>query len=317
MRLDKILRILFFAVFVHALHLKPSESTIVATMAVHHVHHKKEALVTQNAIVPNREHLAARDMPKLDTLTSSSLSLTSYSYSVQIPTATNQNPYLLRNTAPRGTTFVAVGVVICVILASFFAFWFISYLCSARRAKAERETYFPNMPFGASFLGANSSDCSSIMEKGSLSSLSSLHKLSSHNSILQLQQEKEIDTPFKSSKQGHAYRNACNDNRGSMYISPVLDLMSKKAPSLIDLPMAALNHPTNSDLFYIRDSSKPTFYTPIDSGPGSPAYENTSVLDNSKPTDTNYYNESVSNFKSQKPQMTRAPSLYLDDLLED
>ena len=316
--LNKILRILSFAVFVHALHLRTSESTMVPTTAVHHIHQKHEALVTQSATVPNREHLAARDMPKIDTLSSSSLSsLTSYSYNVQIPTATNQNPYLLRDSAPRGTTFVAVGVVICVILASFFAFWLISYLCSARRAKIERETYFPNMPLGASFLGANSSDTSSIMEKGSLSSLSSLHKLSSHNSMLQLQQEKEIDTPFKSSRQGHAYRNACNDNRGSMYISPVLDLMSKKAPSLIDLPMTAPNNPTKSNLFYTRDASRPSFYTPTDSGSGSPLYEDVSVMEYSKPADTSYYNDSASHFKSQKPQMSRAPSLYLDDLLDD
>lgn len=180
------------------------------------------------------------DMPSL-----SESETKSYSYSLAIPNAiktssSRKDPYIYRSNLPENLVFIVVGAIIGFILLSFLGYRITAYILSNQRAKTDREVYTNfGHNSGSGFAFGSESSNSSMLEKSSLGSVSSLHMLSRHNSLLQLQHDTDTST-LSNSQQGRSYRNAISDNksnRGSMFISPVLELMNTKSNSQLELPL--------------------------------------------------------------------------------
>ncbi|CUM45359.1 uncharacterized protein AC631_00474 [Debaryomyces fabryi] len=213
-----------------------------------HVHHMHRAsptsgggatLVTKG---PQTTSMIAEKRDDMPTISESESQ--SYSYSLAIPNASKtsnsrKDPYIYRSSLPENLVFIVVGAIILFILLCFIGYRITAYILSNKRAKADREVYY-NFGYnpGSGAFGSESSN-SSMLEKSSLGSVSSLHMLSRHNSLLQLQHETDNIT-LSNSQQGRSYRNAVSDNkanRGSMFISPVLELMNTKSNSQLELPL--------------------------------------------------------------------------------
>mmetsp|Transcript_3085 Transcript_3085/g.3451 ORF Transcript_3085/g.3451 Transcript_3085/m.3451 type:complete len:325 (-) Transcript_3085:119-1093(-) len=239
----------------------------------------------------------------------------SYSYSLAIPNASNSNarkdPYIYRSSLPENLVFIVVGAIILFILLCFIGYRITAYILSNKRAKSDREVYY-NFGYNAGngTFGSESSN-SSMLEKSSLGSVSSLHMLSRHNSLLQLQHEAENST-LSNSQQGRSYRNAVSDNksnRGSMFISPVLELMNTKSNSQLELPL------------YHRNASQ-TFNNSLAS-----LIQNLAMMDspmNDFHPNMNHSNASLNDLllvqtqlQTKQPQskLKRPPSMVLDNLI--
>lgn len=209
---------------------------LFATAVAHHKHvHASQSHLVVTKII-RREELES--MPTVTGLTESSESseTTSYSYSIAIPNSeategVTEDPYISRHNQPEGLVFIIVGVILGVILVSFVLYKLVTDIAYNRKAKLDKEEYdhLPGMTFGK--LGGSSST-SSILEKSSNSS--SMYFLSKHNSLMQLQDDLENANQNNIGYQVHSYRDAVSNNipstmkRGSMYISPVLELMGSR-----------------------------------------------------------------------------------------
>lgn len=170
---------------------------------------------------------------------SATVSTTSYSYSIAIPPSTNtnnyiKNPYVYVSLLPDGLVFVIVGSILGLVLLILLAYRTALWIISRTRAKNEKAVYFGNWDnmstSSASFLLGGS--LLSLLEKGST--------IGSNSSIMMLQRNSVAlnhELNWETTTQGRSYREMTSDvpNRGSMYISPVLELM--KSRSNLDLPL--------------------------------------------------------------------------------
>lgn len=283
-----------------------------------HVHHMHRASVTRSSPIhttdsPQTTTMAAIEsdnIAKRDDMPTISES-TSYSYSLAIPNAdktseARKDPYIYSSSLPENLVFVVVGAIIGFILLCLVVYRIAAYILSNRRAKADREVYFNSSYNSGSTFGSESSN-SSMLEKSSLGSVSSLHLLSRHNSLLQLQHETDNNT-MSASQQGRTYRNAVSDNktnRGSMFISPVLELMNNKSGSQLELP---LYHKNASEVFNHSLMSIARSLIMLD----SPVYENfPSNMTNNSSTDQLLSQSQL----DPQPKLKRPPSMVLDNLI--
>lgn len=158
-------------------------------------------------------------MPKLTT----SLTEASATYSLAVPAGYEAergspgNPYIYMLSLPSGLMFIIIGSILAALFAGFVLFNIVTRVISHRRAKHEKEMYYPN--FNHTFGGGNSSTMST--------SSIYLSKYGTDTSTL-------VDT----TTQGKSYQSSImgdKSKRGSMFISPVLELMNSKTD--LSLPM--------------------------------------------------------------------------------
>lgn len=164
-------------------------------------------------------------------VTSASSSSTSYTYVVTIPTgaAYETNPYIAKAVVPANTVFIGLGGVGAAALVTFGVALVVIWLISRKQAKRDKEVYFHSGASSAGSFGSQSmllgSSQSSLFEK--LSSSSRLYRQNTNNT-----QSFDTTTP------GRAYREMLTlERRGSMTISPVLELMMHSSRSNLELPL--------------------------------------------------------------------------------
>lgn len=235
------------------------------------------------------------DMPTLST-TEESYS----SYTATVPTTVN--PYINISTEPQNLVFIIVGGIIGLVLIVFVIVRLYMYWLAGRRAKNEKEVYYNSFVFGSntsssSFFGGHSSS-SSMWEKNSSNGLSSanssiymLSKMSSGSLLNQTE-----------GGQGRSYRNALNKdnalvgNRGSMFISPVMQMSTTSLPQPF---LSGLDDPSTGpglvDTSVVNSPALPGPYNTIGS----------SYLDELRPQ------------YQTKSKPSRPPSQLLDDLLDE
>lgn len=288
-----------------------------------HAHHMHRASVTSSGSIqvtggPQTTSMTAIKRDDMPTISESETK--SYSYSLAIPnvsktSSSRKDPYIYRSSLPENLVFIVVGAIIGFILLCLIGYRIAAYVLSNKRAKMDREVYYNSGYSHGSVFGSESSN-SSMLEKSSLGSVSSLHMLSRHNSLLQLQNDTDNST-LSNSQQGRSYRNAVSDdksNRGSMFVSPVLELMNSRSNSQLELPLYHKNVSqtfNNSLASFIRNLAM------LD----SPLNENFHpTLGHSNPSFDELLLEQTQLQSQQpqpkpKPKLKRPPSIVLDNLI--
>lgn len=215
--------------------------------------------------------LAPRDLPTLTYTTSLTSSPTPTStYEITVPM---KNPNIYTTNMPSNFVFIVVGAIIAFVFASFLVYRIITSVIFNRKAKSEKEVYYSNQFM---FSDSASSNFGSNLN-------TSYNGTSSNSSFFEKSTPSET-SDFSSSTPGHSYRETAQPNRGSMYISPVLEVMNRKSVSQLELPLC--HHGMGSTVSLLEK--------------GSPLTANNDML-----LDSNHK-------KSRRP-----PSLYLEDLLND
>lgn len=249
--------------------------------------------------MPSAEDSSTTEMPSASVLPSISLTLslsTLYSYSITVPPSTqtgsyNENPYVYRATKPANLVFIIVGGILGLMLLSLIAIYLAFWLISRSRAKKEREVYFGMLMPGLNLSQLsffNSDGNSSIAEKSSTGWGSNSSVLMLHRQSLALHLDRASVLP----SQGRSYRELQGlegTRRGSMYISPVLEMMHGRSRLQVDL--------VRPDSIYGLDL--PYVDSPLDSPTD---YASTDAI-NTQPI--------------EEKKKLRPPSQILDDLLGD
>ncbi|ABN67029.2 hypothetical protein PICST_31918 [Scheffersomyces stipitis CBS 6054] len=317
----------------------------------HHNHHKdrQQILVDIGSPAPTIA-LVQRDgsMPTITgkptlaatSSATSSSSTTSYSYSIAIPVGNEKssgspsNPYIYSSSLPDNLVFIVVGAIAGLLLIILILFRLITWIIARRRAKSEKEVYFANFNSGGFYAGSSSASSfnglttpsnSSFLEKASMASTSNL-LLSKHNSIIQSHFEDSSNS--SSSQQGRSYRDAVMGNnnsnanlsnankRGSMFISPVLEVMHSRSASQLELPLyhKSIFQAPNGSVLSLLDPGTPTSTNNNDSlNYDIYGAEKFNLLQNYTNSDIESNGESVK--PQQQPKRSRPPSQYLEDLL--
>ncbi|ODV81802.1 uncharacterized protein CANTADRAFT_19413 [Suhomyces tanzawaensis NRRL Y-17324] len=302
----------------------------LSTVAAHHVHHNHNhnharAMPT---LAGNPEQSAQKSMTTFPSGKSSqaaqtaapeSSSTTSYSYSIAIPAATAAshgspiNPNIQVSHLPENLVFIVFGAIIAMALLVAIAYRAVTHVLYSRQAKSEKEVYYANFLTGSgSDMGSNFnsfSSNSSMLEKTNPSSNSSIYLLQRQSSLLRLQQLLEEGSYSDSSNPGRAYRDNFNHSghRGSMYFSPVMDIMNTKRASQLELP---LHHSSTLVLLPIdkpEDSPLPSEYSCGDGFMYDSSFDLDSLLRSQKDKEE----------KLRRPPLTRPPSQLLDDLINE
>lgn len=250
-------------------------------------------------------------MPKLSTTAKSSSSTTSYSYSLDIPSADKsgsfeKNPFILRAKEPEGLVFIIVGAILGACAICSFVVLFITWLRRRRIAESEKEVYYRPLGFGAFGIGRSllQSAESSYNDSNSTNSASSLLMMSRQNSIM-LQQQSDASLMNETSQQGRSYRGNVTGNRSSMFISPVLEFMNtQKNGSQMELPLFSRppDNVSSASFLNATNSSSYNDYAYRD-------IEREKLLHYD--TDSNTLHENL-----ERPRMKRPPSQFLDDLID-
>lgn len=284
----------------------------------HHGHHqhKRESIQNTSSFVKRDKSTSTDtgdDMPAI----SSKSDETSYSYSIAIPNSQKTeepklDPYIFKSSLPENLVFIIVGAIIGFVLLCLMCYRVVTYIISNLQAKSDREVYYHNFGFSSPGAFGTNSSSSSMLEKTSLGSVSSLHALSRHNSVMLAQHDQE-NSSASETQPGRSYRNAVSDNkanRGSMFISPVLQLMHSRSQSQLDLPLyhKSTNEGLNNSLASVFRNLEIFNNSPINSTFDSASYL---LPDNSKTDET-----MAQQTQSQDPRrMKRPPSMVLDNLI--
>ena len=281
-----------------------------STRHKHHHHRRPDTIVKRDTT----------KLPSLPTLTqamaqSSASSSPSPSIPLTIPAgnvATNdyvKNPYISVPNLPSGLVFIITGSIIGCILVGCILYRIITYFINNIKAKQEKEVYYHN--FNNHLLWSDSStmdftSASSINLEKNHSSNSSLFKLSNHSCDMSTL----IDTtPGRSYRDTVVGKGESKSNRGSMFISPVLDVMAMKNTSELTLPLYHKPMLTNSTCSLLTLQND-LHTDENDTHQDSPS-TNHSNGDIKKSPQLN----NLSDIKNSS--IPRPPSQYLEDLLND
>jgi hypothetical protein len=271
----------------------------------HHRHRRPETLMKRDTT----------KLPSLPTMTQAMAhTSSSASISIGIPAgdvATNnyvKNPYISVPDLPSGLVFIITGSIIGCILMGSILYRMITYFIHNIKAKQEKEVYYHN--FNNHLLWSDSStvdftSTSSINLEKTHSSNSSLFKLS--NNFYDV--STLIDTtPGRSYRDTVVGKGESKSNRGSMFISPVLDVMAMKNTSELTLPLYHKPMLTSSScsLLTLQNDLQTEEY---DTHKDNPC-ENSSGDIKKSPQLNN-----LSDMKNSS--ISRPPSQYLEDLLND
>ncbi|CAK7892427.1 hypothetical protein CAAN1_01S09978 [[Candida] anglica] len=262
--------------------------------------------------------LPTLSMPSLSTST------TSYSYSLTVPnseptqssgTSSTSNPYIYRTNLPDNLVFIVIGAVIGFLLITILVVRTFISLSARRRAKADSEKYVHNSN-GIFFSGGDYTSCNSsfidFSEKSPYtnSSASSLHLLAK-NAASNISDSSSSNA----SSQGRTYMNSVQgknamdqpNNRGSMYISPVLEVMNQNR-SQYQLPVQ------HKGIFDNRSGE----VSAIGSGFGSDGNmsgSDTGLLDDFEISLE--LPDELDDDRSTMPKLSRTPSQILDNFLDN
>lgn len=265
---------------------------------------KDESETSDKSDMPSATALpSTTDMPSASKMPSFSeeLSLTTlYSYDITVPPSVNTgaysaNPYVHRSLKPANMVFIIVGGILGLLLLLVLVVWFAFWLISRHRAKNERAVYLGmHTPGGGFHLSLSSfllNDGNlSIAEKSSSGWGSNSSVLMLHRQSLTLTLDKQSVLP----SQGRSYREMLgmeHSRRGSMYISPVLEMMHGRSRLQVDL---------------VRPDSIYGLELPYADSPlPSPMGNSSTDAINTQPLET------------QEKKKLRPPSQLLDDLLGD
>ncbi|OBA19668.1 hypothetical protein METBIDRAFT_45706 [Metschnikowia bicuspidata var. bicuspidata NRRL YB-4993] len=170
-------------------------------------------------------------MPTVSTTSSSSSTTsTSYTYQATVPTDNAENPYISRESLPVNSVFIIVGALLGALALGIVLSWLVVWWKSRKRAKREKEVQYYN-PFHYD----NSSNSSAThLLAGSLGSSFLEKSTASVNTMF----SDPTSLGMGTSTPGRSYREMLNSmgRRGSMTISPVLEMMRSSASNL-DLPL--------------------------------------------------------------------------------
>lgn len=243
----------------------------------HHQHQHKQQHIHGN----NSEHIIERrltyttkiqerELPSLPTLDLSELS---YTYEIEVNSNSENNPYIHESNLPQNLVFIIVGGILLLMFLAFVSYWIVSYSMSYFTAKNHSEKYYYNTPF--TFGESSSSSSSSSLDRKS--------KAGSIYSNFDNLSQVTLNQPL-----GRSYRNAALDNnRGSMFISPVNEMMmANKLDDNYDSSMTLNNSSTLS------------------------------LLEGLDVNQSNL-NDNMNKLDENGKRMTRVPSLYLEELLDD
>lgn len=207
-------------------------------------------------------------LPTVSTTSTASASPT-YTFSVTVPL--EKNPFVHRTHLPTGLVFIVVGALIGAALVAFVGYYTIVWLISRSLAESDREVYFGN-PSHVAFGHSRSSSINTqtmllngsellFMEKSSASwgSNSLIYMLQRQSSLARFDQMVATNPNWETTQQGRLYRDMKGENRQSMYISPVLEMMKLKLnvdlPYLYDSPMT---ESPDIPLDYVGEPERPT-----------------------------------------------------------
>ena len=273
----------------------------VTGVKLHH-HHKHASSITTLSITPT---LVARDatedaMPTLST-GEPTLSIT------HIPVL--KNPYIYSSNLPSNLVFIVIGAILGAILLLIILYRITAHFKYNRQAMNEKETYYTNLTEILNQKGAPYSRNSSILDLSN----------SNNNTT-------DLSSSSTSSNQGRSYRDSVLGNnkpmmtnkpsRNSMFISPTMDLKT------FELPLYQKQHSTSLAsliLRYNNDSS--TIVSTAFDEKSRITTTSTTVDGNESSINGSTINGSyLENGKLAPPppkRVVRAPSLYLEDLLND
>lgn len=283
-------------------------NTVMGTAYHHHHHqHHKDYITISTMIEAIPPTLVARDVTSSDDyLPTLSTTSTTSSYSTTIITNIPQlnNPYINVSNLPTNLIFIVVGIILGSMFILMTLYRIITYIKYSRQAHREKETYYSNLD--------------EIINNPYSS-------YSRNSSLLDLKLTNSSPPTSSSSTQGRSYRDNIlgntnntgniknnNGNRGSMFISPTMDLKSFDLPlyqtqhntSLASLLMKCINNNNNDNsiIFDEKNGRIINFERNDSSITGSTL--NSSILD------TKY---------SSLPQKNpiRAPSMVLEDILNE
>lgn len=129
------------------------------------------------------------------------------------------NPYIHTPTLPSGLAFIILGSILAAIIFGYLCYNVVTYIIHNKKARDEKEVYYHN--FNHSYFDSSSSQT-----------------LSSSSMYLPGKYQGTDTSTFVDNSQGRSYRESImgeKSNRGSMFISPVLELMNSKTD--LSLPM--------------------------------------------------------------------------------
>lgn len=298
----------------------------------HHVHRRKREFVTQTINLNERDSLpkltalispqttvvsvktvtptnSATSTSSSSSLSSSSSTSSSYTYSVTVipnsetnaPVHSSQyDPYIQRTDLPDGLLFIIIGAIVGFALVLTILYRIITKIAAMRRAKSDSEKY-EFTPNSLHLHSANPSliDLSS-RDRLSIYSASSMHLLSKNVAAMGLSLSLSLDSD-SSTGGGRSYRNAINNgnktnetHRGSMFISPVLEMLN---PLNYKLP---LNHKGAFDTYessLVDDSTR-------------------SEMTDCGLLDSFVYSQDSLPMITERPRLSRPPSQLLDEILD-
>ncbi|CAX41040.1 unnamed protein product [Candida dubliniensis CD36] len=271
----------------------------------HHHHHMHSNSITSLSITPT---LVARDatedsMPTLST-GEPTLSIT------HIPVS--NNPYVYVSNLPSNLVFIVIGAIFGAILLSIILYRITTHFKYNRQAMNEKETYYTNL--------------NEILNYKS--------PYSRNSSILDLNNNTDLSTSSTSSNQGRSYRDSILGNnkpimkktpstsRNSMFISPTMDFKT------FELPLYQKQHNASSASLILRyNNNNNNNNNNTDSSTiVSTAFDEKSRITTTTVADGNESSINGSTINGSfldggklapPKRVVRAPSLYLEDLLND
>lgn len=278
-------------------------------------------------VAPTLTTVYKRGLPSLDLPTLSTATFTTPSISVP---PNDNNPYILSETNPNGTVFIAFGVVVGVILLGFIMYHLILSLSASRLAKKafynDKQIYEKyqnnnNTAYGLTPSSTNFNLANAGM--GTNQSVSKLPLLSHHptksfgGSTSQLG---DISTLYQSEIALPASKN----DMTKMFISPTAEVMSHKRvkSSQYSGSLTNLSHPTGSHTNLSttspmgkRHSAVPNLY--LDNEVNNSDYSLSTTARSNNLTPVNLQHLNTNSQLNTKHTRNTIPSMYLEDLIDE
>lgn len=295
--------------------------------------------VTTTAIVANvKRATSSDDMPTLTSgLSETSLDITT------IPSRAS-NPYIHESTLPTGLVFIVVGCILGMMLIGIVLYRITTYFIFSSKARREKEMYFANGLFPHHYHD-NGSSVGGFGGSGVFSNTPSrAGGTPSHYSMLNTSTASlSTDSSTSRSGQGRAYRNNITSDkyaqRQSMFVNPSLNI--KQLDMLLDHPSdtaSTLALGSHAGMYKQQNNSSVGSLILLKNQTASGAARDGSVsefsnrpkmtinmLGESSTIDTASSQGSMLGLKmmnleklnTSSQSAVRAPSLYLEDLLNE
>lgn len=283
--------------------------------------------MSTNTLPPTLTTIYNRALPSLDLPSLTTATFTTPS--VTVP-PNNNNPYIINQTNPNGTVFIAFGVIVCLVLVGFIIYHLILSLTASRLAKKalynDKQIYEKYQDNNNTAYGLTPSTTNFNLSNvgiGSTQSVSKLPLLSHHptksfgGSTSQLGDtstlyQSEIGVP------------ASKSDMTKMFISPTAEVMSHQrvkssqySGSLtnLSLPNGSHTNLTTSSPMNKRTSAIPNLYLDGEVNNSDYSISNASKSNNLTPVNLQHLNSNDQ--LNTKHTRKTIPSMYLEDLIDE